>query len=389
MVATLDLQIEVVGCPTVCRHCWAQGVPYPAMPVADVAWVLEETHRFCEATGSALAPTRCTSWPATPRRRSCCGCSPTTSARPSSSRCRPPGSRWPSARTGSSCWRPPPAWARPRSGWPATASGSSTTGRSTGPAPGSRPAWPSQRAHAVGLRAGCNVFVTTANIGQAERLLGALGRLEVDQMAWEPATYYPTPRGRRSERLRPQLVDLLPVADRICQRSRFHGDAWANPQAYTEAAWVARALAGDWPPQLAEVEPHASSQGLPLVCRPGLELHTGVAGRYRERHGNLRADGGQAVLRRALEQADGPSTQCGSGRNSGRRLASWPPSTVTKAGKGSTSARRRFAICGWTGRGEPDAPPHSPRRRRPGTARRPSDGCGRLQLDPGRAGWSR
>jgi hypothetical protein len=246
-----------------------------------------------------------------------------------------------------------------------------------------------QRAHAVGLRAGCNVFVTTANIGQAERLLGALGRLEVDQMAWEPATYYPTPRGRRSERLRPQLVDLLPVADRICQRSRFHGDAWANPQAYTEAAWVARALAGDWPPQLAEVEPHASSQWLPLVCRPGLELHTGVAGRYRERHGNLRADGGQAVLRRALEQADGPSTQCGSGRNSGRRLASWPPSTVTKAGKGSTSARRRFAICGWTGRGEPDAPPHSPRRRRPGTARRPSDGCGRLQLDPGRAGWSR
>jgi len=39
-----------------------------------------------------------------------------------------------------------------------------------------------------------------------------------------------------------------------------------------------------------------------LVCRPGLELHTGVAGRYRERHGNLRTDGGQAVLGRALEQ---------------------------------------------------------------------------------------
>ena len=48
MVATLELQVEVVGCPTVCRHCWAQGVPYPAMPVADVAWVLEEAHRFCD-----------------------------------------------------------------------------------------------------------------------------------------------------------------------------------------------------------------------------------------------------------------------------------------------------------------------------------------------------
>jgi hypothetical protein len=28
MVAEFWLQVEVVGCPTVCRHCWAQGVPY-------------------------------------------------------------------------------------------------------------------------------------------------------------------------------------------------------------------------------------------------------------------------------------------------------------------------------------------------------------------------
>jgi hypothetical protein len=47
MVATLELQVEVVGCPAVCRHCWAQGVLYPAMPVADVGWVLEPAHRFC------------------------------------------------------------------------------------------------------------------------------------------------------------------------------------------------------------------------------------------------------------------------------------------------------------------------------------------------------
>jgi hypothetical protein len=41
----------VVGCPTVCRHCWAQGVPYPAMPLADVAWVLEQSHRSCDHRG--------------------------------------------------------------------------------------------------------------------------------------------------------------------------------------------------------------------------------------------------------------------------------------------------------------------------------------------------
>jgi hypothetical protein len=51
MGTALWLQVEVVGCPTVCRHCWAQGVPYPAMPVDKVAWVLEQTHRFCDDHG--------------------------------------------------------------------------------------------------------------------------------------------------------------------------------------------------------------------------------------------------------------------------------------------------------------------------------------------------
>jgi hypothetical protein len=159
-----------------------------------------------------------------------------------------------------------------------------------------------RRVHAVGLRVGANVFVTMANAGQAERLLEALERLGVDEVAWEPAIYYPTPRGRRTERLRPRPSELLPLADRICQLSPFHGEAWANLGACTEAAWVARALAGDWPPQLAELEPRQGDQGLPLVCRPGLELHTGVAGRYHQRHGSLRTDDARAVLGRALEQ---------------------------------------------------------------------------------------
>jgi hypothetical protein len=160
-----------------------------------------------------------------------------------------------------------------------------------------------RRVHTVGLRAGANVFVTTANVGhQAERLLGALQRLGVEEMAWEPATYYPTPRGRRNERLRPRPSELVPLADRMCQLGPFHAEAWANPQAYIEAAWVARALAGGWPSQLSEVASRHGGQGLPLVCRPGLDVHTGVAGRYRQRHGNLRSDGAQAVLGRALQQ---------------------------------------------------------------------------------------
>jgi hypothetical protein len=65
MVATLQLQVEVVGCPTVCRHCWAQGVPYPAMPLADVAWVLEQTHRFGDTHGLAFGAYP--GWPSRPR----------------------------------------------------------------------------------------------------------------------------------------------------------------------------------------------------------------------------------------------------------------------------------------------------------------------------------
>jgi hypothetical protein len=47
----VGLQVEVVGCPTVCTHCWAQGVPYNAMPLQDIAWVLEQANRFRAATG--------------------------------------------------------------------------------------------------------------------------------------------------------------------------------------------------------------------------------------------------------------------------------------------------------------------------------------------------
>ena len=46
--STLSVQVEVAGCPTVCQHCWAQGLGYQAMRVGEVAWVLEQVHRFCD-----------------------------------------------------------------------------------------------------------------------------------------------------------------------------------------------------------------------------------------------------------------------------------------------------------------------------------------------------
>ena len=70
---------------------------------------------------------------------------------------------------------------------------------------------------------------------------------------------------------------------------------WASLEAQTEAAYVRRALAGDWP-----AEPERPAGELALVCRPDLGVYSGLAGLYRTRHGNVRADGAAAVLGRAL-----------------------------------------------------------------------------------------
>jgi hypothetical protein len=70
---------------------------------------------------------------------------------------------------------------------------------------------------------------------------------------------------------------------------------WTSLETRTEAAYVRQALAGDWP-----AIPDPAPGELALVCRPDLDVYSGLAGLYRVRHGNLRADGAAAVLGRAL-----------------------------------------------------------------------------------------
>jgi hypothetical protein len=154
-----------------------------------------------------------------------------------------------------------------------------------------------QRVHSVGLRAGANVFLTTDNTPLAERLLGVLQRLEIDQMWWGPATDYPTARGRRNERLRPALSELLPLAGRIRTLSPFDHGVWANLEAPhrggLDASRAGRRLA-----TLDAPRRRGPGAGVP----PNLDLHTGTAGWYRQRHGNLRTDDPQAALAGALQQ---------------------------------------------------------------------------------------
>jgi hypothetical protein len=298
-VEQLYLQLEVVGCPTVCQHCWAQGVPYPAMPIDDIAWVLEQTHAFCDEQGLGFG--------AYPMHE--------LAAHPQAAEIM----RLFADHVGAAEFEPLATTGVPlttHTDWREVLAAAARLGTTT--------VWVAfhglgvehdrqvnrsgayaetclaiERIHAAGLRAGCNVFVTKANAQQTERLLGVLQRLEIDGTWWGPAAYYPTPRARRNEPLRPDPSDLRPLATRIPRVSLFDHDIWANLEAHTEAAWVRRALTGDWPEQ----PPH-NGQVLELVCRPNLDLHHGTAGRYRRRHGNLRRDGAQVVFGRALA-ADG------------------------------------------------------------------------------------
>ena len=105
-----------------------------------------------------------------------------------------------------------------------------------------------------------------------------------------PPADLPTPRSRRNERLRPALPQLQPVSDRITDLTGLP-DRWAGLETRTEAAYVRQALAGDWPDL-----PDPAPGELALICRPELDVHSGPAGLYRTRHGNLRTDGIATVL---------------------------------------------------------------------------------------------
>jgi hypothetical protein len=299
-VTMLYLCIEVVGCPTVCRHCWAQGTPYRAMPVEDIAWVLEAAHRVCDDRGLAFD--------AYPMHE--------MAAHPDAARLfRLFNDHSASARDGT-LFEPLPTTGVPlatREDWREVLTAAADTGtvnlwvafhgvgEEHDRQVNRRGAFAEtclavERIHAMGLSVGCNVFVTTANLPQLDELIATLGRLPIEaDMSWETASFLPTPRSRRNERVRPSLSDLLPVAGQISALTApIHRDQWANLDAHTESAWVRRAIEGEWP------APRRLDGELALVCRPNLDVHAGLAGLYRKRHGNLRTDGVEAVLDQAL-----------------------------------------------------------------------------------------
>jgi hypothetical protein len=229
---SLNLMVEAVGCPTVCRHCWAQGVPYPAMPLADVAWLLGDLHEFAAAEGLAFSAYPMHEVAAHPqagevlRRFAAHGAA---AFEPLSTTGVPLATR--------DDWRDVLAAAREvgtRTVWLAFHGAGEEHDRQVSRAGAYRERLvAAERARAAGLRVGANVFVTTANLGQLGALAADLAGAGVEETSWEPARFHPTARSRRAERLRPTLEALRPAAAAIAGRARLHRAKWQRLEDHT------------------------------------------------------------------------------------------------------------------------------------------------------------
>jgi hypothetical protein len=308
MICQVYVCVEVAGCPTICQHCWAQGVPYPSMPLSDITYVLEQANAACEEAGVSFS--------AYPMHE--------VAAHPEASTVLRLFSAYPGDRSfddGRPLFQPlsttgVPLALRPDWGkvlatcrelgttvvWPAVHGWGETHDRlvhRTGAY--QETLLGIDRMRAAEMEVGCNVFLTRENVTQFDALTADLLAHGVAQFAVEVATYLPTARSRRYETLRPTLADLLPLVERVqaLPGPFFHCNEWLNLADYTEAAHVRRALEAAWPP------PDPVREELSLVCRPNLDLFWGAPGRYRRRFGNLRRDDAQAVLRLALADDGG------------------------------------------------------------------------------------
>lgn len=299
MLPLVQFQMEVVGCPTVCQHCWAQGVPYPAMPASDVASVLEQAAQFFGTTGVPFIAFPMHEVAAHPEAARVMALFQQTMGSESQALFEPLSTTGVPFATRDD-WRDLFDTCRSL-GTTVVFLAVHGAGDVHDQAVHRAGAYQetllaAERARSVGLGVGCNVFLTKANVGQFDTMVEDLQRRGVTQFSFEPPTYYPTGRGRRSEALRPELHDLLPLAERVWHMSPFHRDLWTDLEVSTEAAYVRRAIAGAW-----TAEPRHSGDVLDLVCRPNLDVFSGVAGRYRRRHGNLRDEGVATVLHNALQ----------------------------------------------------------------------------------------
>jgi hypothetical protein len=299
-VTLVYLCLEVAGCPTVCRHCWAQGTGYGMMPLAGIEWVLARAHEYCDGRGLGFDSYPMHELAAHPDAAELFGLFNSHSG----------------TAAGGTMFEPWPTTGVPlalREDWRDVLRAAASTGTEhlwlafhgigevhdrqvSRRGAYEETCLAAERAREAGLSVGCNVFLSRDSLPQLDELIGTVGRLADEGACFETAGFLPTPRSRHNERLRLTLPDLAPVAGRLAELANpVNRPLWTDLETRTEGVHVRRALAGDWPSI-----PDPAPGELALVCRPNFDVYSGLAGLYRTRHGNLRTDGVAAVLGRAL-----------------------------------------------------------------------------------------
>jgi hypothetical protein len=298
----LLMYVEVMGCPTTCQHCWAVGRPYQAMPLEDIAWVLHEVRRFCAAHDLTVDGYPMHEFAAHPQAGHV-------------------------MRLFHDLWNvveePIPTTGVPlatRDDWRELLETLLSLGTSTlwfafhGASEVHDRAVLREGAYreslrAVGLareagmRAGCNLFLTKDSAGQFDQLVADLQHAGIQEIIPCLYSFLPNARGRHSEPLRPEWQDVEPLVKKLdsIPETAFWRRFWYElPHQHTESWYVRQALDDVWP------EESEHWERIPLVCRPNLDVYRGMAGQYIKRCGNLRRDGVDEVLSRAV--ADGASS---------------------------------------------------------------------------------
>jgi MoaA/NifB/PqqE/SkfB family radical SAM enzyme len=299
---TLHMTVEVMGCPTVCQHCWAMGRGYAAMPLEDIIWLSYEVRRFCEAHDFASGGFPMHEVDDHPQAIQMLrlfaevwheDCQPfTTTGVPLATR--------PDGRENLEKLRTLNAPTL----WFAFHGADEIHDRAVMRKGAYRESLRAVKlTREVGMETGCNLFVTKENIRQFDQLVADLQQAGMQEII--PCLYGFTPnaRGRHTEPLRPewrdveQLVEKLEAIPETCLWRHFWHELH---QMHTESWYVGQAKSATWPEDDMKRYEEAYRDKVCLVCRPNLDVYYGFAGQYTNRYGNLRHDGVDEVLSRAI-----------------------------------------------------------------------------------------
>jgi hypothetical protein len=299
---TLHMTVEVMGCPTVCQHCWAMGRGYAAMPMEDITWVLHEVRRFCEVHEFTYGGFPMHEVDAHPQAIQVLRLFADVwhdESQPFTTTGVPLATR--------SDWRDILETLRElhtTTHWFAFHGTDEIHDRAVMRKGAYRESLRAvERTREVGMETGCNLFLTKENIWQFDQLIADLQHAGMQEIIPQVYGFTPNARGRHTEPLRPEWRDVASLVEKVdaipeaCLWRRFWHEL---PEMHTESYYVEQALAGIWPEKEIKQYEDAHRNMVSLICRPNLDVSYGFAGQYTNRYGNLRRDGVDEVLSRAM-----------------------------------------------------------------------------------------